>query len=182
MAQLSAILLIFSARWHFWVLDGEIFRFGLLIVSSNNFNMIIRLTIYSLNHYYSSNWVLILLANVDNHVNNNCIQLNFPCVSIRYHPLTGQCAQVNDKNELEFGSCENQKEMDLRCCDYKMYLHKWWFSLFWWSSEPMVPTCSFSINYFTNYFMFLCLDGGMFWGNVMFWGNSNTLKWISLFG
>ncbi|XP_024640787.1 glycosyl hydrolase 5 family protein [Medicago truncatula] len=27
---------------------------------------------------------------------------------IMYHPLTGQCGQVNDKNELEIGSCENQ--------------------------------------------------------------------------
>lgn len=25
-----------------------------------------------------------------------------------YHPITGQCAQVNNKNELEIGSCENQ--------------------------------------------------------------------------
>lgn len=25
-----------------------------------------------------------------------------------YHPLTGQCGQVNDKNELEICSCENQ--------------------------------------------------------------------------
>ena len=28
----------------------------------------------------------------------------------------------------------------------------------------------------------VCLDGGMFWGNVMFWGNSNILRWIQLFG
>lgn len=27
---------------------------------------------------------------------------------IMYHPVTGQCVQVNDKNELEIGSCENQ--------------------------------------------------------------------------
>lgn len=42
-------------------------------------------------------------------MNNNDFQLNFPCVSILYHPLTGQRAQVNDKNELEFGNFENQK-------------------------------------------------------------------------
>ncbi|KAK2353835.1 glycosyl hydrolase 5 family protein [Trifolium repens] len=28
---------------------------------------------------------------------------------IMYHPLTGKCAQVNENNELEIGSCENQK-------------------------------------------------------------------------
>ncbi|KAK7274536.1 hypothetical protein RIF29_15630 [Crotalaria pallida] len=28
---------------------------------------------------------------------------------IMYHPLTGKCAQVNDKNELEVASCESQK-------------------------------------------------------------------------
>ncbi|XP_019460397.1 PREDICTED: uncharacterized protein LOC109360121 [Lupinus angustifolius] len=27
---------------------------------------------------------------------------------IMYHPLTGKCAQVNNKNELELGSCESQ--------------------------------------------------------------------------
>jgi len=27
----------------------------------------------------------------------------------------------------------------------------------------------------------VCLDGGMFWENVMFWGNSTTLRWIMLF-
>ncbi|KAI5396146.1 hypothetical protein KIW84_062372, partial [Lathyrus oleraceus] len=26
-----------------------------------------------------------------------------------YHPLTGQCAQVNENNEIEIGNCENQK-------------------------------------------------------------------------
>jgi hypothetical protein len=28
---------------------------------------------------------------------------------IMYHPLTGKCAQVNENNQLEIGSCENQK-------------------------------------------------------------------------
>ncbi|RDX71319.1 hypothetical protein CR513_49352, partial [Mucuna pruriens] len=31
-----------------------------------------------------------------------------PIVHILYHPLSGQCAQVNDKNELEVGSCESK--------------------------------------------------------------------------
>ncbi|XP_027337388.1 glycosyl hydrolase 5 family protein-like [Abrus precatorius] len=31
-----------------------------------------------------------------------------PIAYILYHPLSGQCAQVNDKNELEVGSCDNQ--------------------------------------------------------------------------
>jgi len=25
-----------------------------------------------------------------------------------YHPLSGQCAQVNEKNEVELGSCETK--------------------------------------------------------------------------
>ncbi|XP_020213289.1 glycosyl hydrolase 5 family protein [Cajanus cajan] len=31
-----------------------------------------------------------------------------PLVNILYYPLTGHCVQVNDKNELELGSCENK--------------------------------------------------------------------------
>lgn len=31
-----------------------------------------------------------------------------PIFFILYHPLSGQCAQVNHKNELEVGSCESK--------------------------------------------------------------------------
>ncbi|WVZ17110.1 hypothetical protein V8G54_010092 [Vigna mungo] len=31
-----------------------------------------------------------------------------PIVNILYHPLSGQCAQVNDRNEVELGSCESK--------------------------------------------------------------------------
>lgn len=31
-----------------------------------------------------------------------------PSLYILYHPLSGQCAQVNGKNELEVGSCESK--------------------------------------------------------------------------
>jgi len=33
---------------------------------------------------------------------------NAPIVNILYHPLSGQCAKVNDKNEIELGSCETK--------------------------------------------------------------------------
>ncbi|XP_068477312.1 glycosyl hydrolase 5 family protein-like [Phaseolus vulgaris] len=31
-----------------------------------------------------------------------------PIVNIMYHPLSGRCAQVNEKNEVELGSCETK--------------------------------------------------------------------------
>ncbi|KAF7825230.1 glycosyl hydrolase 5 family protein-like [Senna tora] len=33
---------------------------------------------------------------------------NLPTSNILYHPLSGQCVQINSKNELELGSCESK--------------------------------------------------------------------------
>lgn len=46
-----------------------------------------------------------------------------PIVNILYHPLSGQCAQVNDRNEVELGSCESKHRWARGEDETKLLLH-----------------------------------------------------------
>ncbi|BAT97907.1 hypothetical protein LR48_Vigan11g036200 [Vigna angularis] len=46
-----------------------------------------------------------------------------PIVNILYHPLSGQCAQVNERNEVELGSCESKHRWVRGEDETKMLLH-----------------------------------------------------------
>ncbi|XP_061340174.1 glycosyl hydrolase 5 family protein-like [Gastrolobium bilobum] len=59
------------------------------------------------------NWKNLRYPNFDNKFQllqrkNQVPTSTVPNAYILYHPLTGQCVQLNNKNELEVGSCENQ--------------------------------------------------------------------------
>ncbi|XP_027905958.1 glycosyl hydrolase 5 family protein-like [Vigna unguiculata] len=46
-----------------------------------------------------------------------------PIVNILYHPLSGQCVQVNDKNEVELGRCETKTRWVRAENETKIILH-----------------------------------------------------------